>query len=108
LNGAMLLGFCLSLPANELLIPVYLMIMTGSTSIQGLGDPAVMLRVLSLENILCTMVFTLFHWPCATTILTVYKETKSYKKTAAAILLPTAVGCMICFALHILLQNLSG
>lgn len=108
MNGAMLLGFFLSLPANELLIPVYLMVMTGSASLQGMGDPAVMLGVLSLENILCTMVFTLFHWPCATTVLTVYRETKSYKKTAAAIFLPTAVGCMICLCLHFLFQYLGG
>lgn len=108
MNGAILLGFILSLPANELLIPVYLMVITGAGSLQGLGDPAVMLGVLSLENILCTMVFTLFHWPCATTMLTIYKETKSYKKTAAAIFLPTAVGCIICLCLHFLFQNLGS
>lgn len=108
MNGAVLLGFILSLPANELLIPVYFMVMTGAVSLQGLGDPATMLKILTTENILCTMVFTLFHWPCATTILTIYKETKSYKKTAAAIFLPTAVGCLISLCLHVLFQYLGG
>lgn len=108
MNGAMLLGFFLSLPANELLIPVYLMVTTGAGSFIGLGEPKEMLMLLTVENILCTMMFTLFHWPCATTILTIYKETKSYKKTAAAVFLPTAVGCMVCLILHFLIQYFGG
>lgn len=110
LNGVILLGFVLSLPANELLIPVVLMTMTGAGSLQavGTGNVLMMLGGLSLETLLCTMAFTLFHWPCATTILTVFKETGSYKKTAAAVLLPTAVGAVICVMLHFLFQYLGG
>ena len=36
------------------------------------------------------MIFTLMHWPCSTTVLTIYKETKSFKWTALAIILPTS------------------
>ena len=105
-----LLGFLLSLPANELLIPIILMTMSGAGSLQGIGaaDAVDALRFLPMETVLCTMIFTLFHWPCATTIVTIQKETKSYKKTAAAIALPTAVGMMLCILLHFLLQNLGG
>lgn len=108
MNGMILLGFVLSLPANELLIPVILMTMTGVESLQalGAGDTAGMLAGWSMETLICTMVFTLFHWPCGTTILTVYKETNSHKKTAAAVLLPTAVGAAICIVLHFLFQYL--
>lgn len=108
MNGIILLGFVLSLPANELLIPVILMTMTGVESLQalGAGDTAGMLAGWSMETLICTMVFTLFHWPCGTTILTVYKETNSHKKTAAAVLLPTAVGAAICVILHLLFQYL--
>ena len=110
LNGVILLGFVLSLPANELLIPVVLMTMTGAESLQevGAGNTIMMFGGLSLETLLCTMVFTLFHWPCATTILTVFKETGSHKKTAAAVFLPTAVGAVICVILHFLFQYLGG
>lgn len=110
MNGIILLGFVLSLPANELLIPVILMTMTRATTLQGVGtgDVATMLAGWPVETLVCTMIFTLFHWPCATTILTVQKETGSYKKTAAAVLLPTAVGVMICILLHFLFQNLGG
>ena len=110
MNGIILLGFVLSIPANELLIPVILMTMTGATTLQGVGtgDVAAMLTGWSIETLVCTMIFTLFHWPCATTILTVRKETCSYKKTAAAVLLPTAVGAIICVFLHFLFQYLGG
>jgi ferrous iron transport protein B len=110
MNGVILLGFVLSLPANELLIPVILMTMTGATTLQGTGaeDIARLLTGWSMETLICTMIFTLFHWPCATTILTIYKETGDHKKTAAAVLLPTAVGAMLCICLHVLLQYLGG
>lgn len=110
MNGIIVLGFVLSLPANELLIPVILMIMTGATTLQGVGtgDVSSVLSGWSLETLLCTMIFTLFHWPCATTILTIQKETLSNKKTAVAVLLPTAVGVVICIVLHFLFQYLGG
>lgn len=110
LNGVILLGFLLSLPANELLIPVILMTLTGAGTLQGIGveDALQHLADWSLVTTICTMVFTVFHWPCATTILTVYKETGSGKKTAAAVLLPTAVGIGICAVLQLLLGYLCG
>lgn len=107
MNGVILLGFFLSLPANELLIPVILMTATGSESLQAVtGNVSDMIQTTCA--VVCTMVFTLFHWPCATTIVTIYKETKSYKKTAAAIILPTAVGVVLCVMLRLLLCDLGG
>lgn len=107
MNGILLVGFLLSLPANELLIPIVLMATTGAGTLQGLGTSD-MLTGLTVENMVCTMVFTLFHWPCATTIVTIYKETDSYRKTAAAVALPTAVGVVICVVLHFLFRYLGG
>ena len=46
----------------------------------------------------CTILFSLIHWPCSTTCLTIWKETQSLKWTAAAILLPTALGVILCVA----------
>ena len=105
MNGVILLGFILSLPANELLIPVILMAITGAGSLQeaaGLGAQILQVGI-TQQMAVCTMVFTLFHWPCATTLMTVYRETGSMKKTAAAFLLPTAVGCTVCLLLNLLL-----
>ena len=106
MNGVILMAFCMALPANELVIPVILMAMTGAGSLQavsGLGPQILLDGGITWQMAICTMVFTLFHWPCATTLMTVYRETGSIKNTAAAWLLPTAVGCTLCLLLNFLL-----
>lgn len=105
MNGVILLAFCLSFPANELLIPVILMILTQSGSLQSVAQSSAQLLTTGLtwQMAVCTMVFTLFHWPCSTTLITVYRETKSAAKTAAAFFLPTIVGTVACLMLNLLL-----
>ena len=106
MNGVILLAFCLALPASELVIPVVLMALSGSGTLAAAQDTAILLEAgWTWKTAVCTMVFTLFHWPCSTTLITIYKETKSAAKTAAAFFLPTAVGCMLCLMLNLLLQN---
>ena len=106
MNGLILLAFVLALPANELLIPVILMAMTGAGSLQetaGLGGQILLDGGMTRQMAVCTMVFTLFHWPCSTTLMTVYRETGSVKKTAAAFILPTAVGILLCIMLKLVM-----
>lgn len=106
MNGMILLAFILSLPANELLMPVILMILTNSSVLSGgeLSGDLLLAAGWTVKTALCTMVFSVFHWPCATTLLTIRKETGSNTKTAAAFLLPTAVGGILCLMLNLLLQ----
>lgn len=109
MNGILLLAFLLSLPANELLLPVVLMALTAEGSLQNAAclEQSLLLHAgWTWQTAVCTMVFTLFHWPCATTLMTIYQETGSAKKTAAAFLLPTAEGMLLCMALHFLFQGL--
>ena len=105
MNGIILLAFIFSLPANELLIPVMLMALTQTGSLQAAAgnNTQILLDAMNWQMAVCTMVFTLFHWPCSTTLMTVWRETNSAKKTAAAFLLPTAVGCILCLMLNLLL-----
>lgn len=106
LNGAILLAFLLGSPANELVLPVLMLILTAGTSVLDSGSE-VMAGVL-LESgwdwrlTACMLVFTLFHWPCTTTVLTVYRETHSKKQTLLSVLLPTAFGVMLCALLHLI------
>ncbi|MBR3078047.1 MAG: ferrous iron transporter B [Oscillospiraceae bacterium] len=88
LTGTLLLAFALSFPANELLLPLALLI-AGRAG----GDPA---ALFTLRTALCAALFTLFHWPCSTTVLTVYHETKSLRWTALAVLVPTLAGLLLC------------
>lgn len=105
MNGVILLAFVLSLPANELLIPMILLLLTNSGSLQAAFslETGLLNGMMTWQMATCTMVFTLFHWPCSTTLMTIYRETGSLKKTAAAFLLPTAVGCVLCLMLNLLL-----
>ena len=108
MSGVILLGFILAFPANELLIPVIFMMLTGGTDLRGSIDPAILAMHWTWRTAVCMMVFTLFHWPCAATLQTIRKETGSWKLTAAAFMLPTAVGMGLCGLLNILFQNIGG
>lgn len=106
MNGIILLGFILAIPANELLIPVILMILSGGGSIQDAaqqGTAWLTAAGWTWQTAVCTMIFTLFHWPCSTTLLMIHRETGSAGKTAAAFALPTAVGIILCLMLNLLL-----
>lgn len=108
LSGPILLSFILSFPANELFFPILIMTLTGASSmVDSLATAETGALLLSngwsLETALCTMVFMVFHWPCGTTLMTVYKETGKLHWALAAFLLPTALGIILCIALNFLL-----
>lgn len=91
MSGAILLAFMLGFPANELVLPMIITL--------GMGEPGTW----PVRTVVCTMAFFLFHWPCSTTALTIKKETGSIKWTLVAMLLPTAVGILVCRLLAVLL-----
>ena len=102
LDGVILMAFVLGLPANEIVMPIVIMtyLATGTlTEMDSLQE----LHTLLVNNgwtwltAVCTMLFSLMHFPCATTCLTIKKETGSWKWTAAAFVLPTAIGLLACF-----------
>lgn len=105
LDGMILLAFVLGLPANEIVFPVMLMGYLSTGSLAPMGDLAGLSAVLSANGwtattALCTAIFSLCHWPCSTTLMTVKKETKSLGWTAVAALLPTLAGVLLCMAVH--------
>ena len=101
LTGTLLLAFLLSFPANELLLPLALLIAGAG---EGAADPALLFTA---RSALCAAVFTLFHWPCSTTVLTVWHETRSLKWTLLAVLLPSAAGVLLCLLTNGLFSLLS-
>ncbi|MBB6697861.1 ferrous iron transport protein B [Clostridium algidicarnis] len=102
LDGYILMAFILGFPANEIVIPIIIMSYMSTGSMLEL-DSLVQLRTLLVSNgwtsltAVCVMLFSLFHWPCATTCLTIRKETQSFKWTMVSFLLPTITGIIICF-----------
>ena len=101
LDGAILLGFILGLPANEIVLPVIIMIYTAGGSLAEIGDTAALGALLAQKGWTavtagCVMLFSLLHWPCSTTLLTIKKETGSLGWTVLGAVLPTAVGVIVC------------
>ena len=106
LDGVILMAFILGWPANEIVLPVMLMAYLATGSLVEFDDLAALGALLTEHGwtwltAVCTMLFSLFHWPCSTTCLTVYKETGSVKWTALAIALPTALGLGLCLCLRL-------
>ncbi len=104
LDGIILSAFILGIAANETVIPIMLM---GYLSV---GTPVEFTSLIQFKELLisngwtvttaiCTLVFALFHWPCATTLMTVKKETGSIKYTLLSAILPTLFGLALCFAI---------
>ena len=105
LDGVILLAFLLGFPANELVMPLIVMGYLSTGTLTGVGDLAAFHSLLlangwTIGTALCTLVFTVAHWPCSTTCLTIWKETRSVKWTLAAIALPTAFGLILCLLVH--------
>ena len=106
LDGFILLAFLLGFPANEIVVPCILMgyLSAGSlTDYAGLAELHGLLTAhgWTAATAVCVLVFTMFHFPCGTTCFTIWKETKSVKWTALAVLLPTAVGIALCILIHL-------
>lgn len=105
LDGVILLAFILGFPANEIVIPIIIMIYTASGTLVEY-DSLSSLYNLFVENgwtwvtALCTMIFSLMHFPCSTTCLTIYKETKSLKWTLLSFILPTILGILLCMSIN--------
>ena len=104
MDGNVLCGFILALPANEIALPIMAMGYSGGAlaEISSLSETAALFAAngFGMVNALCTLVFILFHWPCATTILTVWKETKSLKWTVLSVAVPLFTGLFLCFLIN--------
>lgn len=108
-DGIVLLAFILGLPANEIVFPIIIMAYMASGSILEF-ESLTELRTLLISNgwtvttAISVMLFSLMHWPCATTLMTVKKETKSVKWTLVSLCLPTLFGMGACFVFNLLVK----
>ena len=104
LSGAILLAFLLGSPANELVLPILVMILSSATTLtDGAMQEVLFANGWTWQLSVSMIVFFLFHWPCTTTLWTIWKETHSKKQTVMAALLPTAFGLGLCFLINLFL-----
>lgn len=109
LDGYILMAFILGLPANEIVIPIIIMsyMSAGSllelNSVYALGD-LLIANGWTWVTALSVMIFTLVHYPCGTSLLTIYKESGSIKWTIISFLVPTILGLSLCFVVTQLIR----
>ena len=102
LDGYILMAFILGFPANEIVIPIIIMSYMATGTILDLESTSALHNLLvangwTWHTAVCVMLFSLMHWPCSTTCLTIRKETQSLKWTGISFLVPTITGITICF-----------
>lgn len=105
LDGIILMAFVLGFPANEIVLPIALMMYMSKGELFNSNDLVTMREILvlngwTIKTAICMIIFSLMHWPCSTTCITIWKETKSFKWTLVAILLPTILGMLICMGIN--------
>ena len=103
LDGVILLAYIIAIPANEIVVPTMLMVYLSTgmmTEVDSLDDLRTLLvdkngwTLLTAVNL---MLFSLLHNPCATTIMTIYRETLSRKWATVGALMPLTIAFIVCF-----------
>nr|WP_242976760.1 ferrous iron transport protein B [Clostridium cochlearium] len=102
MDGYILLAFILGLPANEIVIPIIIMSYMSAGALIEFQNLSTLRDLLiangwTIVTAINVMIFTLMHFPCGTTLLTIRKETGSFKWTLVSFLLPTLFGIVVCF-----------
>lgn len=105
MDGVILLAFILGLPANEIVVPIMLMAYLAEGRLMEVGDLNILRQLLvnqgwTWATAVSVLLFTSVHWPCATTLLTIRKETGSMKWTIISFLVPCILGCLLCMVFH--------
>ncbi len=101
LDGYILTAFLLGLPANEIVLPIILMSYIGQGTLVSMESSVAIGQILvqngwTLLTGINVMIFTLLHFPCSTTLLTIKKEAGGWKWAILSFLLPTVCGILIC------------
>ena len=107
LDGYILTAFILGFPANEIVLPIILMCYTGAGSLIDTSNLQSLFEILSangwtIVTAINIMLFSLLHFPCGTTLLTIKNETKSWKWTIFSFLVPTVIGIVLCMMVNLI------
>lgn len=101
LDGYILTAFILGMPANEIVLPIILMCYLKGGALVNIEDTVQIGQILiqngwNMLTALNVMLFVILHFPCTTTLLTIKKETGSWKWTGLAFAIPTVCGIVLC------------
>jgi len=107
LDGTILLSFLLGFPANEIVMPIMLMTYLGTNTLTSYESISALKEILitngwTISTAISFLIFTMFHFPCSTTMLTIKKETNSCSWTLLAFFLPSIIGILLCMLINLL------
>lgn len=104
LDGVILLAYIIAIPANEIVVPTMMMVYMGAGMMVDGPTSSEAIRSILIDNngwtlltAINLMLFSLLHNPCATTILTIYKETKSYKWATVSVVITLGMAFIVTF-----------
>ncbi len=107
LDGVILMSFILGFPANEIVIPVMLMIYLSNNTMLDINNMNEIKNILitnnwTIKTAICMLIFIVFHFPCSTTMLTIKKETSSTKWTLLSFFIPLLIGVILCLIVNVI------
>ena len=105
IDGVILTAVFLSFPANEIIIPIILMSYCSGSTLAEYSSLTALGQLLAdngwvLLTAICTILLCMFHFPCSTTCISIKKETGSYLWMLISMLIPLAVGFVLCFCIN--------
>ena len=108
LDGYILTAFILALPANEIVLPIILMSYMAGGNLVKIEDIASISNILinngwTILTAINVMLFSLMHFPCSTTLISIKKETGSWKWAVLAFAIPTICGVIACIITTVIL-----
>ncbi|GAB6179764.1 nucleoside recognition domain-containing protein [Desulfotomaculum defluvii] len=113
LDGYILAAFVLGITANEIVLPILIMSYMATGSMIELNSLSALHQLFVVEHgwtwltVICMMLFSLLHYPCSTTIWTIWRESGSIKWTVLATIIPLSIACTVCFSVAQLARLLS-
>ena len=111
LDGVILLAYVIAIPANEIVVPTMLMVYMGVSMMSDLTSYDQIRSLLvdqhgwTMLTAVNLMLFSVLHNPCATTILTIWRETRSGKWTAIGALMPLVFAFLVTFVVATLVRT---
>ncbi len=107
LDGVILVGFILGLPANEIVLPIIIMCYSATGTLADIAGLTTVREILvnngwTAITALNVILFSIMHWPCSTTMLTIRRETGSVKWMLFAAIYPTLFGIIACMTVNLI------
>ena len=111
MDGVILSAFILGFPANEIVIPIAMMSYLSQGAMAEVQSLATMGEILRANGwtwmtALSVILFSLLHYPCGTTVFTIFKETGSRKWALVSVVLPTLLAAGVLTLLNALFRLL--